>query len=281
MTELIIHTVTDVYGEVKIRDYLKKRLGFSTSLIAKVKYDNVMLNGVAVHMRATVKYGDVIQVNLPKESSENIQPINIPLCILYEDTDIIAVNKPRNMPVHPSKGNSLPTLANAIAAHVGEPFVFRAITRLDRDTSGIVLIAKNQLSSAKLSNSMKKGLFRKKYIAYVTGVPFPQEGVIDAPIERECEGSIKRVVREDGKPSKTLYKVISTDIEGNSLCEIELITGRTHQIRVHMSYIGHPLVNDFLYGSRKNGETYRLHCSELSFPHPTSGEIITLRCQPS
>ena len=280
MTEDIRHTVTDVSGEMKIRDYLKKRLGFSTSLIAKVKYDNVMFNGTPVHMRALVRNGDLIEVRLPIEASEGIEPIAIDLDVLYEDGDIIAVNKPSNMPVHPSKGNSLPTLANAIAAYINGPFVFRAVNRLDRDTSGIVLIAKNQLASARLATAMKKGLFRKKYLARVCGAPTPSEGVIDAPIERECDGSMKRIVRPDGKPCLTKYRVLSVDSEGNALCEIELLTGRTHQIRVHFAHIGHPLVNDFLYGERRDGKTYELHCCELSFPHPSRGDVITLRCQP-
>lgn len=280
MAEKKIYTVSDVTGEMKIRDYLKSRIGFSTSLIAKVKYGGVILNGTAVHMRATVKNGDIIEVWLPSESSDGIEPIPIPLTVIYEDADILAVNKPKNMPVHPAKGNSLPTLASAVAAYLGVPTVFRAVNRLDRDTSGIVLIAKNQLASAKLARSMKSGEFCKKYTARVTGIPSPEEGIIDAPIEREAEGSIRRTVRQGGKPSQTKYRVISVDEDGNSLCEIELLTGRTHQIRVHFAHIGHPLLCDFLYGEKENGKTYELHCHELTFPHPTSGEMITLRCEP-
>lgn len=280
MVKKITEVVKNIDGEMKIRDYLKHRMGFSTSLIAKVKYDNVFLCGTPVHMRAMVKEGDIIEIYLPNEASENIPPIEMPLDIIYEDDMILAVNKPRNMPVHPSKGNHLPTLANGVAAYINAPFVFRAVNRLDRDTSGIVLIAKNQPVGARLCEQMKKSGFRKKYYAIVSGTPEVSAGVIDAPIKRLAEGDIRRVVAADGKECKTEYKVLDTYDDGSSLCEITPLTGRTHQIRVHMAYIGHPLVNDFLYGERQGDETYRLHCGELSFLHPKSGESTTLKCLP-
>ncbi len=276
--ERYIETVYSVSGEMKIRDYLKNRLGLSTALIGKVKYDNVKLNGNYVHMRAMVKNGDVIEITLPDEESENIEPIDIPINIVYEDDYVIAVNKPKNMPVHPSRGNHLPTVANAIRAYVGHPFVFRAINRLDRDTSGIVLIAKDRLSGAKLYQAMKERKFGKTYIAVVEGVPTKAHDIINAPIIRETEGSIKRVVREDGKECITEYELIEVYKNGRSLIKVTPHTGRTHQIRVHMAHIGHPLVNDFLYGTRGN-DTYALHCSSLSFPHPFTGEIITVNAE--
>lgn len=275
--ERYTETVRDVVGEMKIRDYLKRRLGLSTALIAKVKYDNVLLNGEIVYMRATVKNGDVIDITLPDEDSENIEPMNIALEILYEDECVIAVNKPKNMPVHPSRGNHLPTVANAIRAYIGHPFVFRAINRLDRDTSGIVLIAKDRISGAKLYQAMKDRKFGKSYIATVEGVPSENHGFINAPIAREVEGGMKRVVRDDGKDALTEYEVISSS-ESTSKVRVTLHTGRTHQIRVHMAHIGHPLVDDFLYGTRGEG-TYSLHCSSLSFPHPMTNEIVTVTAE--
>ena len=273
--ERYVEAVNSVIGEMKIRDYLKGRLGLSTSLIGKVKYDNVKLNGEYVHMRAMVKNGDVIEITLPDEESENIEPIDIAIDIIYEDEYVIAVNKPKNMPVHPSRGNHLPTVANAIRAYVGHPFVFRAINRLDRDTSGIVLIAKDRLSGAKLYQSMKERKFGKTYLAIIEGVPEVAHGVINAPIVRECEGSIKRVVRNDGKECITEYELVESYDNGTSLVKVTPHTGRTHQIRVHMAHIGHPLVDDFLYGTRGE-ETYSLHCSSLSFPHPFTGETIVI-----
>lgn len=268
-------TVCGVTGEMKIRDYLKRRIGLSTALIAQVKFDNVMLNGEIVYMRAMVKNGDVIEISLPDEDSENIEPMDIPLEIIYEDEHVIAINKPRNMPVHPSRGNHLPTVANAIRYYIGHPFVFRAINRLDRDTSGIVLIAKDRLSGAKLYQSMKDREFGKTYLALVEGVPSEAHGIINLPIAREAEGEMKRVIRENGKEAITEYEVVEVYPNNTSKLKVTLHTGRTHQIRVHMAHIGHPLVDDFLYGKRGD-DTYHLHCNSLSFPHPFTGETITL-----
>ena len=274
--ERIAFIVKDILGNMKISDYMKSKLGFSSSLITKVKYGGVSLNGETVTMRATVRTGDEIQVAFPKEESENIEPINIPFDILYEDENILAVNKPKDMPTHPSRGNNLPTLANAVVAYMGENFVFRAINRLDRGTSGIVIIAKNSYSAARLGKAMKERKINKTYIAKISGVPNLKEGRINAPIAREKEGEIKRVVREDGKQAITDYKVTSITSDGNSICEVKLHTGRTHQIRVHMAYIGHPLVGDFLYGVEgENG--YSLTCSEISLPHPITSDIITIK----
>ncbi len=274
-----IYTVEALEAPKKISEYLKKNLGFSVSLVARVKFGGVFLNGECVHMRAMVKNGDEIRVIFPDEKSENIPPIDIPLDVLYEDEFILAVNKPKNMPTHPSRGNSLPTLANAVMAYLKEPCVFRAINRLDRDTSGIVLIAKSSLAAANLSREMKAGSFTKKYTAILEGAPDCEFGVIDAPIERECEGSMKRCVRADGKRAVTEYRVLKRLDNGNSLCEFKLLTGRTHQIRVHASYIGHPLLNDFLYGTRGE-DTYFLHCSYLSFPHPKTKERVEIISNP-
>lgn len=262
-----LYTVKNLQAPRHISEYLKKNLGFSVSLVARVKFGGVFLNGECVHMRAMVKNGDEIRVLFPEEKCESIPPINIPLDVLYEDDYILVVNKPRNMPTHPSRGNSLPTLANAVMAYFNGNIVFRAVNRLDRDTSGIVLIAKCALAAANLSREMKAGGFQKKYTAIVEGVPEPLFATIDAPIERESDGNIKRCVRPDGKRAVTEYRVISQTGGGNSLCEFKLLTGRTHQIRVHAAHIGHPLLNDFLYGTRSE-DTYSLHCSYLSFTHP-------------
>ena len=275
MQELRIE-VKDIPDTVSLRDYMRKELGFSTSLIAKVKYGGIKINGLQVTMRATLKTGDILSVSFPLEQSENIPPIDIPIDIVYEDDYLIAINKPCNMPVHPSRGNSLPTLANAIMAYINKPFVFRAINRLDRDTSGIVLIAKDPLSAALMCKAIKKGEFTKKYIGIVEGCPEKNKGEIEAPIERENEGSIKRIVREDGKYSLTRYKVLDVTRDGNSICELEPVTGRTHQLRVHMAYIGHPLKNDFLYGTRGENDTYKLHCSYIKFIHPFTKKEIEI-----
>ncbi|MBQ8302171.1 MAG: RluA family pseudouridine synthase [Clostridia bacterium] len=273
MKKIFETTVNDIEFPVMMKDYLRK-LGLSVTLIKRAKFGGIYLNGKAVTVRAEVKRGDIIELFTEDAKSDGIPPMDIPLTVIYEDEDILAVDKPTNMPTHPSKGNNLPTLANAVMGYYGGDFVFRSVNRLDRDTSGIVIIAKNQMSAGRLSESMKKGLWEKKYEALVVGIPNPTEGVIDAPIERIEEGNIKRTVRPDGKRAVTKYKVIK---EGDhSLCEISLLTGRTHQIRVHMSYIGHPLVSDFLYGEPSDSDYY-LRCKEIRFPHPRSGELIIIK----
>ncbi len=277
MIEKISFEVKNINGEMRLSEYLKRKLGFSTSLVTKVKFGGVMLSGKVVTMRAAVRCGDVITVSFPEEASENVPPISLPLDILYEDEHLLAVNKPKNMPTHPSRGNSLPTLANAVAAHLGAPFVFRSVNRLDRDTSGIVIIAKNPYAAAKLGRSMKERKIHKKYIALVSGIPEPKEAIINAPIARLCEGNIKRVVRPDGKEAITEYKVVNITDDGNSICEVKLHTGRTHQIRVHFAYIGHPLVNDFLYGTKEGEDVYSLSCSEITLPHPLTDEPLTIK----
>lgn len=274
--------VLSEYHGIKIVDYLKKALLLSASLVKKVKFGGVFINGKNVTMRATVNEGDEVLVILPTEKSDGIRPINMPLDIIYEDEYFIAVNKPCGMPTHPSKGNSLPTLAEGIMAYFdNEDFVFRAINRLDRDTSGIVIIAKDAHTANKLSASMKAGNYIKKYVGIFSGVPSPAFGIIDAPIEREREGEIRRIVRSDGKRAITEYNVLKILSGGDSICEITLHTGRTHQIRVHMAYIGHPLVGDFLYGERIEGKTYSLHAKYMEFPHPITEKTVTLNSKAS
>ena len=271
-----IFQANDITEPICIRQYLKNNLGFSTSLIARVKIGGVYINETEVHMRAILNPCDKVKIIYPDEDSENIKPIAIPLDIAYEDDYILAVNKPINMPVHPSKGNSLPTLAEAVRAYLNRPFVFRAVNRLDRDTSGLVIIAKDPLTAAILCRSIKAGEMKKIYLLIVEGIPTPSEGEIDAPIEREGEGCMKRIVREDGKSSLTKYRVIKAYGDGSSLVEAQPITGRTHQIRVHMAHIGHPLLNDFLYGKRVADGTYKLHCSRLELTHPHTGKRLII-----
>ena len=261
-----------------IKDFLRQKLSLSATLVKKVKFGGVFVNGENVHMRRILNNGDTVDVILPTEDSEYVKPISQPLTVLYEDEYILAVDKPTNMPTHPSQYNSLVTLANLVRAYVGEEFVFRAITRLDRDTSGIVLIAKDQISAAELSREMKAKGIEKTYTAILSKAPAEHSGVVDAPIEREAPDSIKRVVRADGKSAITKYKVIKVFSDGRALCELMPITGRTHQIRVHMAHIGCPLENDFLYGKRGAG-TYSLRCTSLSFTHPKTKETIVINTE--
>ena len=269
-----------IEGEERIlKDVLLKEIKLSVTLLKRIKFSGLYVNGEKATVRKAVKEGDVVKILFPDCDSSDIEAIEAPLTIVYEDEDILAVSKPTSMPVHPSKGNSLVTLANAVMWYYRDkPFVFRAVNRLDRDTSGIVLIAKTAEAAYRLSDAMKKGEFIKEYVAVVDGCPTPKSGTINARIAREREGEMKRVVREDGKDAITHYEVIKTTGE-HSLVRIKLETGRTHQIRVHMAHIGHPLTKDFLYGNGTPGDTYRLHAEKLTLPHPRTGEIITLVSQ--
>lgn len=270
------YKVSESSSGIKLGDFLRKA-GLSVTLIKKAKFGNIYVDGEPATVRRILTDGETVTVVLPEEKSEGILPIDIPLNIAYEDEYVLVVDKPTNMPTHPSKGNSLPTLANAVMAKHGGDFVFRAITRLDRDTSGLVLIAKDRISAAKLSEAMKAGRFFKRYIALVEGMPNPKSGIINAPIRREQADSIKRIVAPDGKNAITEYKVTKL-IGENALCDIILHTGRTHQIRVHFSHIGHPLLGDFLYG-KKSDNGYFLRCCEMIFPHPITEETISINVQ--
>lgn len=277
----ITSVVSEQYDGKRISEYLRRGMGLSLTLVKRVKWGGVSIGGQVVHMRATVHTGDTVTVRLPTTKSENIRPVEMPISVVYEDEYLIAVNKPREMPTHPSRGNHLPTLAEGLCAYFApEPFVFRSVNRLDRDTSGIVLVAKDQHTASLLANEMKAGGFLKKYLALLSSTPTLQSGIIDAPIAREAEGNVKRVVREDGKRAVSGYRVAKILPDGRCVAEITLHTGRTHQIRVHMAHVGAPLYADFLYGEKIEGESYKLHAYSLTLKHPYTNEPLELYAEP-
>lgn len=257
-----------------VKDYLRS-IGLSVTFIKKVKMGGLRLHGETVTVKATVTAGDLLEISIPEEKSEGIKPIKLDLNILYEDDYILAVDKPTRMPTHPSKGNCLPTLAEAVMGMYDGDFVFRAVSRLDRDTSGIVVIAKDQITASALADQIKNRKFEKRYICITEDIPTPSKGRIEAPIRRESEESIKRIVAEDGKYALTEYEVLK-EKNGRALCDIRLHTGRTHQIRVHMAHIGCPLFGDFLYGT-EDEKGYYLRCAEVRFMHPVTHEILTIK----
>ena len=262
-----------------IKEVLKGEFAFSHKLITRMKQreNGVMVNGAHVFVTYRLKAGDSVALVVEEEgaASENIVPVRGDLIVLFEDTDILVVDKPAGVPVHPSQDHYTDSLANYVAyyyAQKGRSTIFRPINRLDRNTSGIVLIAKNQYCAHLLHAKTKNREIKKEYMAIVYGTA-PERGEICAPIGR-CEGStIERRVMEGGKEAVTQYKRVDHTKEA-SLLRVTTLTGRTHQIRVHLSYIGHPLIGDFLYGKEEPEKIIRhaLHMGSLTFSHPLTGE---------
>ena len=260
-----------------VKEILKNRFKISSSVMTELKSseDGVLLNGKKVFVNEKVSEGDNILITI-RDLRSDIEESDIPLDVLYEDEDIIAVNKGRSLPIHPSQNHHGDTLANAMMHYyAGERFTFRVITRLDKDTSGVVLLAKNPLSGAILSEQMKNGDIKKEYIAVTEGVPDVKKGIIEAPIKRREESVILRCVAEDGKSAITEYEILK-EKDDCALILLRPITGRTHQIRVHLSHIGCPILGDGLYGSSKDDKTL-LHCSKISFRHPITDEIMEVK----
>ena len=269
----LIHVATIEDNDKTVGEIIRRYFDISSHLLAYLKNnDGIYLNDQPVTVRKTVRTGDTLMLVLRDAKSPNIVPVNLPLEIVYEDEDILVVDKPHNMPVHPSINNYTNTLANAVMYYYrNEAFTFRAVNRLDRDTTGLVVIAKNRYSADILSRQMKDGVFKKEYTALVEGILCQKEGEISAPIRRECESVIKRCVSSDGKYALTKYRVMD-ERDNKSLVKIRLMTGRTHQIRVHFAYIGHPLCYDYLYGTEIKGKTFYLRCSRIEFNHPFTGK---------
>ncbi len=257
----------------KVKYILRNHLGLSVAIVRKLKQENgIYLNGTPAKQDTVVTEGDILFLQVSDAKSTAILPVCMDLDILYEDEDLIALNKPRAMPTHPSQNHHDDTLANGIMHYFKDKdFTFRVITRLDRDTSGVVLVAKNPLSAHFLSAAMQKGEVMKEYVAAVWGVPFPEKGCITAPIRRKTDSIILRTAHPDGKYAETHYAVEKIN-KGLSLVRLVPKTGRTHQIRVHMQFLGTPIYGDDLYGAPGTGERTRLHCCKITFPHPSTGE---------
>ncbi|MCR4692994.1 MAG: RluA family pseudouridine synthase [Firmicutes bacterium] len=276
MREFVL-TIPENLSGYEIKYILKNHFGFSTSLITALKEgDGITLNEKKEFVNKKVASGDILKITLFDKASKNIIPQNIPLDVLYEDEDLLAINKPPKMPTHPSIYHTENTVANAVLYYFRDiPFTFRAPSRLDRDTSGVLIVAKNAFSAERLSSAMKNGEFQKEYVAVCAGIPKDAKGIISAPIKREKEGIIKRVIAHDGKSAETHYEVID-EYNGLSLIRLFPKTGRTHQIRLHLSYIGTPIYGDFLYGKEVLGERIRLHCRSVRFPHPITKKPVKI-----
>lgn len=274
--------VDEKHSGKKLRDFLKNVADFSSRLIKGAAKDGrITVNGRIVTLRYMVESGDKIEFDVTKDESQNIDPENIPLEIVYEDSDIIVVNKRPFMVVHPTKSYQSGTLANGLLYYFSEKdedCIVRLVSRLDMNTSGLILVAKNQFAHMSLARDMGKGLFEKRYMAIVHGNLQDKEGTIDAPIYKPEENGVKRTIDERGQRSVTHYKVIESSALGE-LVELQLETGRTHQIRVHLEHLGHPLFGDSLYYIGNDDDYINrqaLHAYKLVFPHPKTGDSISL-----
>lgn len=278
MERIITYTIDNASTGLRIEQYLRRR-GYSYQNLTQLKKmrESILINGVWSYMRTAVKNGDILTVHIQEpESSPNIPPVKLPLDIVYEDEDIVVVNKPAGMPVHPSLNNYENSLANGLMYYYqeqGKPFIFRCTNRLDRDTSGLTVVAKHMVSSSILSSMGMRHEITREYLAIVRGALKPSEGTIDAPIGRTGSSLIERKIDfENGERAVTHYRVVEEQ-NGHSLISLILETGRTHQIRVHMKYIGHPLVGDYLYNpDMEYIDRQALHSHRLSFTHPVTGE---------
>ena len=275
-SDLLSFTVPCEMDGITVKNFLRK-MGVSARLLAQLKRteNGITKNGSPVRSIDVLTCGDTLILTFP-ESSNSAVPVAMPLDILYEDCNVIAVNKPPSMPVHPSGGHLYDTLANAVAAHAekqGEKYAFRAVNRLDKDTSGIVLMAKNRYAAAWLSNTVAKS-----YIALCEGIIYGS-GTISAPIGIKPGHTVQREVSPSGESAVTHYRAVKSAY-GHTALSIVLDTGRTHQIRVHFSSIGHPLAGDDMYGgSRRYFSRQCLHCAEMSFLLPFSNDTVVLNAQ--
>ena len=273
-----------------VKEILRYGVGLSLAFTKKLKFlDNgIMLNGEKVTVRKTVATDDILFLATEDVQNESVlTPTPLPLDIAYEDEYIVLPNKSPDMPTHPSHNHRGDTLADALAykyQEEGVPFVFRAISRLDRNTSGILLIAKDRISASRLSASMKSGNINKKYIAILDGELSSNEGIIDTYIKREAESIIFRKVcaeNEGGDRAITKYRVLAKS-NGYSLVLASPITGRTHQLRVHFSHIGAPILGDDMYGKVSPLiSRHALHALSLEFVHPKTNELMLVSAMPS
>jgi pseudouridine synthase, RluA family len=278
----LIFKVEASQEKMKLREYLRSVQKLSGRLIRGAALDGrITVNGNRAKLNYVLKTNDEIAFDLIKEESQNIEPEKMDIDVVYEDSDVIVVNKRPGMVVHPTKNYQSGTLANGLIYYFrekGENCIVRLVSRLDMDTSGLIIIAKNQFSHMALARDMRKDTFEKSYLAIAHGNMSEAMGTINLPIYRPSDDSIKRVVDERGQDSITHFKVMERFKTGD-LVKLTLETGRTHQIRVHLTHLGHPLYGDILYGIKDDKEyiaRQALHAYRLKFPHPRTGEIIEL-----
>jgi 23S rRNA pseudouridine1911/1915/1917 synthase len=247
-----------------------------------IKAGHIQVNDQPAKASLRLEVGDRVHVTLPPAEPTDIQPEAIPLAVLYEDADLAAVDKPAGMVVHPAHGHTGGTLVNAALARwpemaaVGGPERAGIVHRLDKDTSGVIVLAKTPAALEALQAQFKARTIYKRYLALVEGTPATPTGLIDAPIGRDQRQRKRMAVRHDGRPAVTRYTLLE-DFDSHSLLAVEPQTGRTHQIRIHLAWLGHPVVGDLVYGFRKQRikmKRFFLHAAELELDSPSTGERL-------
>lgn len=291
MTTVFKELTLNIEKSDRLDKVLTAELGISRSTVQGwLKSDLVKVNGEFVKSNYKAQNGDLVTILKKEEEVVTIQPENIPLDIVYEDDVLIIVNKPSGMVVHPSKGHYSGTLVNALLYHSNSlsdstsEEIYRPglVHRIDKDTSGLLVIAKNNDVHQKLAQQIAENKMNREYIAIVDGHFAHETGVIDAPLSRHQTNRLKRVVEKGGKHAVTHFEVLDSFAD-YSLVSCRLETGRTHQIRAHMEFIKHPIVNDPLYhpkGKKATEFGQYLHARTLSFTHPISGEALNFQVDP-
>ncbi len=268
--------------DMKIKEYLKFNRKLSGRMIRlAAREGRISVNGKRINLSYVLNPGDSIEILISRDESQNIEPEDIDLDVVYEDEDIIVLNKQPGIVVHPTKSHPTGTISNGLANYYkekGENCIVRLVSRLDRDTSGLLLLAKNQFAHMSLARDMNLDSFQKEYTAVVHGNLLKKAGTVNEPIYRPLHDSIKRIVDERGQESITHYEVLNSYKNGD-VVRLKLETGRTHQIRVHLTYLGHPIFGDSLY-CNYNDDNYilrqALHANKLTFPHPRTGKLMKI-----
>lgn len=286
------HVVPPEQDGWRLRSVLLTGMGLSRKLLVRQRgiEGSITVNGQSDVLYRPIRTGDVIEVTLPLEESESILPQPIPFDMLYEDEHLLIVNKPAGIIVHPTSGHYIGTLANGIVHYwreKGESYRFRPIHRLDQDTSGVLAVAKNGYAHQFVSEQFQEGQVRKSYLAVVLGRPEQDAGTVEGPIDRDPDEPHVRIVTPEGAPSTTHYEVVERYAQA-ALVRVRPVTGRTHQIRVHMKHIGHPLVGDELYVDEERFPPriwpilrQALHAETLSFVHPGTKERVLYEAPPA
>ena len=281
----MVYTVRPEETGRRVRDIHRRSMSVSYSAMKSAKWDGrILVNGERAQTDRRVEAGDRVSIRWQKdEPVYALKPFEMPLKVAYLDEHLMAVDKPAPLASQSSRGHPDDSLENAVYAWFGCPadFVYRPVNRLDRGTSGLMIIARTPHAQHLLQQELHTPAFRRRYLALTEGVPAERTGVLDFPIAKAPGATVKRMVTPEGRPSVTRYEVIAAR-EGRALMRLELETGRTHQIRVHLSHIGCPVVGDFLYGREDPAfpGRFALHSAEIELTHPVTGEIIRLQSEP-